>query len=172
HPGAIHMSVARSTNDRALIQNGFSRPVLLGSLSISSSAANFSLPAWSTELISLDGKTSSQIDVAPGALLWLSSTVQCNVRLTAAGSGKASGTVTYSSSSGAQTIVLGGRTVSFTAGASDTLTAQEAVKALDNDPLISLAFNVSSSAGVVTIKRLVGGSGGNVTLVATGTGSS
>src|SRR5262249_31804429 len=103
--------------------------------------------------------------------LWLSSTANINVRLTTAGSGHGTGTVTYSSSSGAQTITLGGRQVSFTAGASDTATAITAVDALMNDPLISLAFPWSNAAGVVTMTRIIGGTGANATLAVTGTGA-
>ena len=165
------MSAHRATQTNQVIQNQSARLVLLGSIAPAGTATNFSLPAWSTESIQSVVGTSSQVPVPPGAQLWISSTADINVRLTAAGTGKGTGTVTYVTPSGAQTIVLGGRTVSFTALATATLTAALAVQMLMADSLIKNAFNVSNSAGVVTMSRLVGGDGGNVTLSATGTGA-
>lgn len=56
------------------------------------------------------------------------------------GSGTAaSQTVTYSGSTGAQTITIGGNAVSFTAGATDAATVQAAIAAIR---LVPLAFNL------------------------------
>lgn len=158
----------RNAGLSGLVTRQSNRPVFLCSLTLSTSAALVNFPAWTAETV---GAASQTVLYKPGDLIVLSSTVDCNVRVVPPGSAAASGTVTYSGSSGAQTITLGGRQVSFTAGANDTATAQNAVAALVQDPQISLAFNISYAAGVVTMKRLVKGTGGNTTLVVTGTGA-
>lgn len=87
----------------------------------------------------------------------------------------ASQTVTYVAPSGAQTIVIAGRTVNFTAGADATTTAAIAVAAIQADSVASRLVSASSVAGVVTLKAktfpcshtLANGA----TLTATGTGA-
>jgi len=164
---------ARSTTLNALVQNQTGpRLVLLGTLSVSTSAADFSLPPWSLEQVQADVGVLTNIDVPLGALLWLSATVDCNVRLTPQGSVAGSGTVTYSSASGPQSITVLGRQVSFSAGASDTATGDIAVLVLMQDALIGKHYTASNNAGVVTILARVKGTGYNGTITVTGTGAS
>ena len=164
---------ARSTTLNALVQNQTGpRLVLLGTLSVSTSAADFSLPPWSLEQVQADVGVLTNIDVPLGALLWLSATVDCNVRLTPQGSVAGSGTVTYSSASGPQSITVLGRQVSFSAGASDTATGDIAVLVLMQDALIGKHYTASNNAGVVTILARVKGTGYNGTITVTGTAGS
>jgi hypothetical protein len=87
----------------------------------------------------------------------------------------ASQTVTYTASAGAQTIVIAGRSVAFTAGASDTLTAAAAVTAIQADTIANRLVRATSSAGVVTLKSNAPPSMATIsngtTLTATGTGA-
>ncbi len=87
----------------------------------------------------------------------------------------ASQTVTYVAPSGAQTIVIMGRSVAFTAGATATATALVAVAAIQADAIASRYVTASSAAGVVTLtaKTLPGAQlvGNGITLTATGTGA-
>lgn len=86
----------------------------------------------------------------------------------------ASGTVTYSSSSGAQTVVINGVTVYNATGASDAANATAAAAAINasSNALVLGHVLATSSAGVVTIYAAYAGVRGNaVTLAATGTGA-
>ena len=161
-------SATRQAGLTSLVRLQSNRPVFLGTLAISAVAAVLNFAPWTSETV---GSPLNNVPYVPGALLTLSSTVDVNVRLIGQGTAAGSGTVTYSGSAGAQTITVAGRQVSFTAGASDTLTALAAVAALNADPMIPFFFLVTSAAGVVTIKALRLGTGGNVSLAATGTGA-
>lgn len=95
---------------------------------------------------------------------------------TSAGGGvAATNTVTYTAPSGAQTIVIMGRTVNLTAGADATSTALAAVAAIQADVVASRMVSATSAAGVVTLtaKTLPGTQavGNGITLTVTGTGA-
>lgn len=85
----------------------------------------------------------------------------------------ASGTVTYVTPSGAQTIVIDGTTAySATAGASASLTATAAAAAINAHATIGLRYRALARAGVVWIfARDPGVVGNATTLSATGTGA-
>lgn len=87
----------------------------------------------------------------------------------------ATGTVTYVTPSGTQTIVINGVTVyNATAGATATLTAAAAAAAINasTDALVATFVRAVSRAGVVHIFAKEGGLLGNsITLAATGTGA-
>lgn len=86
----------------------------------------------------------------------------------------ASGTVTYSSSSGAQTVVINGVTVYNATGASDSANASAAAAAINASTNVLVAAHVraTSSAGVCSIYAKKPGLEGNiVTLAVTGTGA-
>lgn len=84
-------------------------------------------------------------------------------------------TVTYTAPAGAQTVVIGGKSVAFTAGADATTTAAAGAAAINADPVTGLGAVASNVAGVLTVKlkvhaRLYGMVNG-VTFSATGTGA-
>lgn len=84
-------------------------------------------------------------------------------------------TVTYTAPSGAQTVVIGGKSVAFTAGADATATAAAAAVAINADAVTGLGCIATSAAGVLTVKlkvhaRLYGMVNG-VTFSVTGTGA-
>jgi phage tail sheath gpL-like len=87
----------------------------------------------------------------------------------------ASQTVTYTAPAGAQTIVIAGRTVNFTAGADATATALAAVAAIQADSVANRLVSASSAAGVVTLKAKVlpcaNTMANGATLAVTGTGA-
>lgn len=94
----------------------------------------------------------------------------------------AAATVTYSTSSGAQTIVIEGVTVSFTAGASDAATAAAAIAAINANTTtvtaLGLPLNatviatVGSTTAKVFVQSIATGSAGNAyTITVTGTGA-
>lgn len=87
----------------------------------------------------------------------------------------ASQTVTYTAPSGAQTIVIAGRTVSFTASGTATNTALLAVAAIQADVIANRLVRATSAAGVVTLKSNVppcmATSANGMTLAVTGTGA-
>lgn len=86
----------------------------------------------------------------------------------------ATGTVTYSTSSGAQTVVINGVTVYNATGASDAANATAAAAAINasTNALIQNLVTASAAAGVVTITASIPGKTGNcMTLAVTGTGA-
>jgi hypothetical protein len=89
--------------------------------------------------------------------------------------GPAFGTVTYSGSSGAQTVVIGGVTASFTAGASDALTAQAALAAVQAVLGISVQCYSQINTATPTVLSLYSKDpnalGSVTTLTVTGTGA-
>lgn len=91
------------------------------------------------------------------------------------GGTSASQTVTYVAPSGAQTIVIAGRSVAFTAGADATTTAAIAVAAIQADAVANRLVRASSVAGVVTVKAntlpCANTLANGATLTATGTGA-
>lgn len=88
----------------------------------------------------------------------------------------ASQTVTYSGSSGAQTITIAGRQVSFASGASDTITATTALAAIAADTIANRYVRATNVAGVVTLKSnlppVQAACANGMTLAVTGTGAS
>lgn len=87
---------------------------------------------------------------------------------------RANGTVTYSSSSGAQTITINGVTAYSGTGASDSANAAAAVAAINAHAtaLVSSHVRALQRSGVVYIYSLFDGAPGNaVTLAASGTGA-
>jgi hypothetical protein len=89
--------------------------------------------------------------------------------------GPATGTVTYLTSSGAQTITVNGVQVSFTAGASDALTAQAGLAALLPVLPIRLASYIQINAATPTVISFYAvdpnALGASISLAATGTGA-
>lgn len=84
-------------------------------------------------------------------------------------------TVTYVGPAGAQTVVIGGKSVAFTAGADATATATAAAAAINADSVTGLGCVATSAAGVLTVKlkvhaRLYGMTNG-VTFSVTGAGA-
>jgi hypothetical protein len=87
----------------------------------------------------------------------------------------ASQTVTYTAPSGAQTITIAGRQVSFTAGADAPTTAAIAVAAIQADTIANRLVRASAAAGVVTLRSnvppTIAAAANGQTLAATGTGA-
>ena len=86
----------------------------------------------------------------------------------------ASGSVTYTVASGAQTVVVSGHSVGFASDISDALTATAAAAAITADPVVSLLV-AATVDGVdptkVNIVSRLPGTVGNYTLTVTGTGA-
>jgi hypothetical protein len=151
------------------------RPVLIQTISFTTSAALSALIPFTKD----NGPSGGQEPLAGdygrrGGLLVLQADADVFVRLVGAGTVAAAQTVTYSSSAGAQTVVIQGVTLSFTAGASDTLTAVACVAALRANALLSTIMQADNAAGVVTftMKKAYWGAGFNaLTLTVTGTGA-
>lgn len=148
------------------------RPVFVQTIAFTTSAAVTGILPLTADA----GPAGTQVALwgpcgARGKLLILQADQDVYVRLIGAGTAQSSQTVTYSSSSGAQTIVVGGYTVSFTAGASDTLTAQAAIDAISADPVLSTFLFASKSSGVLTLKTRAMGIFNALTLAVTGTGA-
>ncbi len=99
-----------------------------------------------------------------------------NNGLGAAGVATAVGTVTMSGTNNSDTdhIVVGGTDVSFTAGATDILSATAAVTALNANGTVNkriVASNVGGTVAIVTLTAISAGKFGNaVTTTASGTG--
>ena len=82
----------------------------------------------------------------------------------------ASGTVTYATAAGAQTVTINGRQISFTATGVNATDAAQARDLINADPVLRCFVVASSAAGVCTIRARSLGTGGNAyTLAATGT---
>lgn len=86
----------------------------------------------------------------------------------------ATGGVTYSSSSGTQTVTINGVAITASSGASDALTASAVAAAINasTNALVQYLVTASASGSVVTITSAMPGKVGNcITLAASGTGA-
>jgi hypothetical protein len=163
----------KTSQQIALIQAQSFRPVFVQTIAFTTSAAVTGI----TNLTADGGPSGTPVLLtgqrgADMPLLILQADSDVAVRLIGEGTTASSGTVTYTAPSGAQTIVLQGITLSFTAGATATLTALAALAAFYADPQAPLLFRASVSAGVITFKSFRKGKFDALTLAATGSGAS
>jgi len=159
---------SRNSDVRTSVVAQSACPVFAGSFTIGVAAAILPLPPFSRDL----GPNGVPLVAEVGQLYILQSATAFNVRLVGSGTVNATGTITYTAPSGAQTIVINGYTLSFTSSGVQNTDAATAATLINADPILNKFFSAAAVTNVCTVTDRISGAGGNlISFTGTGTGA-